>query len=639
MEKIYEKWVRDFDIDGFRIDTVKNVDMHVLDPVGDRPRRLRGPARPEELLHVRRGLLRRHRRSPRPYVTQGRLDATLDFPFQDAARAYASQGGSAQKLAARLRRRLQVHDRQGQRLRAGHLPRQPRHGPHRLLPRPGQPEGRPTPNCSRKDELANELMFLSRGNPVVYYGDEQGFTGSGGDKDARQTMFASKVADYLDDDEIGTDRTARQRRLRPDAPLYRQIAALVAAHARTNPALTRRRPDRALRGRRRRRLRLLAHRRRKPRPSTSSPSTTPTRAKTVTVRDRFARTPTYRGIYGTSATVDDRRRRQDHRHRARRSGDRPQGRRRRSPARRQADDHPHGPGRRRHRHRRARAPTSPAAARPGRLRRPDRQRHVADPRLRRPRPVQGHPGDRRRTCRPEHALRYKAVVVDSAGRTASATAASTTGTPPAAEIPTASSRDYAIVHYKRTDGDYADWGLYAWGDLADGEATTWPAEPPLRRPRRLRRLRLRQAEAAARRASASSSIDKDGDKDVAADRTDRRHRRPARCGSSRARRPSNARRPDYPAAGHRRRPSCTTTAPTATTPAGACTSGPAPRTPPTGRSPLQPVPTDAYGAVFEVPLAAGATSLSYILHKGDEKDLAADQFARPHRATATRCGC
>ncbi|GAA4958249.1 hypothetical protein GCM10023238_26270 [Streptomyces heliomycini] len=27
-----------------------------------------------------------------------------------------------------------------------------------------------------------ELMFLSRGNPVVYYGDEQGFTGAGGDK-------------------------------------------------------------------------------------------------------------------------------------------------------------------------------------------------------------------------------------------------------------------------------------------------------------------------------------------------------------------------------------------------------------------------------------------------------------------------
>ncbi len=38
-----------------------------------------------------------------------------------------------------------------------------------------------------------------------------------------------------------------------------------------------------------------------------------------------------------------------------------------------------------------------------------------------------------------------------------------------------------------------------------------------------------------------------------------------------------------------------------------------------------PAGTDSYGAVFEVPLAEGATSLSYILHKGDEKDLPTDQ--------------
>ena len=27
-------------------------------------------------------------------------------------------------------------------------------------------------------ELANSLMFLTRGQPVIYYGDEQGFIGS-----------------------------------------------------------------------------------------------------------------------------------------------------------------------------------------------------------------------------------------------------------------------------------------------------------------------------------------------------------------------------------------------------------------------------------------------------------------------------
>ena len=37
-------------------------------------------------------------------------------------------------------------------------------------------------------------MYFSRGFPVVYYGDEQGFTGDGGDKDAREDMMPSQVA-------------------------------------------------------------------------------------------------------------------------------------------------------------------------------------------------------------------------------------------------------------------------------------------------------------------------------------------------------------------------------------------------------------------------------------------------------------
>ena len=57
-----------------------------------------------------------------------------------------------------------------------------------------------------RDRLAHELMYFSRGNPVIYYGDEQGFTGGGGDQDARQTMFASQVP------RLPRRRPARHRR-------------------------------------------------------------------------------------------------------------------------------------------------------------------------------------------------------------------------------------------------------------------------------------------------------------------------------------------------------------------------------------------------------------------------------------------
>lgn len=79
-------------------------------------------------------------------------------------------------------------------------------------------------------------MFFSRGNPVIYSGDEQGFTGAGGDKDARQTLFGSRVADYLDDDQLGTVRTHASDAYDPGHPLYKQISAL-AKLVKDHPAL------------------------------------------------------------------------------------------------------------------------------------------------------------------------------------------------------------------------------------------------------------------------------------------------------------------------------------------------------------------------------------------------------------------
>ena len=45
----------------------------------------------------------------------------------------------------------------------------------------------------RRSRLANEVLFFSRGAPVLYYGDEKGMVGTGGDKGARQDMFPTEV--------------------------------------------------------------------------------------------------------------------------------------------------------------------------------------------------------------------------------------------------------------------------------------------------------------------------------------------------------------------------------------------------------------------------------------------------------------
>lgn len=617
MERIYERWVRDFGVDGFRIDTVKHVNMEFWTQWATALDRYAAQ-------HGRRNFFMfgevysADTSVTAPYVTQGRLDATLDFPFQDAARAYASQGGSAKKLAS-----VFGDDYKYTTDKANAYEQVTFLGNHDMG-RIGYFLKQDNPKATdaeilKKDELADELMFLSRGNPVVYYGDEQGFTGSGGDKDARQTMFASKVADYLDDDEIGTDRTHASDSYDTSAPLYRQIAEL-AKLRKDNPALT----D-------------GVQTERYAADGAGVYAFTRTDAKTGAEyvvalnnagEDRSAAFATgsadmaYQGIYGTRATVTS-------------DADRkvtvtvPAGSavvlkaagRLQAPAAKPAI-----------------TLTAPAAGATGTV---DLSADVTGGQLNRvvfaaqvgdgPWKVLGSADHAPykvtqtlgRTVPAGTALRYKAVVVDSAGRTASTTAASTTGTPPAPEVPTASSREYAIVHYKRADGDYANWGLYAWGDLADGEATTWPASHP---------FTGRDAYGAfayVRLKPGASNvgflvIDKDGNKDVSADRSIDVTKTGEVWVEQGKEAVQTTRPADYPAQDttkavlHYHRADGNYDGWGLHVWTGAAN-------PTDWSKPLQPVKTDSYGAVFEVPLTDGATSLSYILHKGDEKDLPTDQ--------------
>jgi pullulanase-type alpha-1,6-glucosidase len=616
MEKIYERWVKDFAVDGFRIDTVKHVDMPFWTQWATALDRY-AAAHGRKNFFMFGEVYSADTSITSPYVTQGRLDATLDFPFQDAARAYASQGGSAQRLASvfgddytyttdKANAYEQVtflgnHDMG----RIGYFLKQddPKATDAEIL---------------KKDELANELMFLSRGNPVVYYGDEQGFTGSGGDKDARQTMFASKVADYLDDDEIGTDRTHASDSYDPSAPLYRQIAALSTLR-KDNPALT----D-------------GVQTERYAADGTGVYAFTRTDAKSgqeyvVALNNAdSAKTASfatgsagmsYRGVYGADDSVKT-------------DADRKVTVT--VPAESAVVYKAAGPL-----DKPAAKPTvglkAPAAGATGtveigadvdggQLNRVVFAAQVGDAKWQVLGSADHAPYKVTQTLGKDipagTALRYKAVVVDSAGHTASAMASSTSGTPPAPETPTASSRDYAVVHYKRTDGDYANWGLYAWGDIADGEATNWPASHPF-----IGRDAYGAFAYVKLKPGASNVgflvIDKDGNKDVSVDRSID-VTKTGEVWVEQGKADVLTQKPDYPAQDktkaviHYHRADGNYDGWGLHVWTGAAN-------PTDWSNPLKPVKTDAYGAVFEVPLTEGATSLSYIIHKGDEKDLADDQ--------------
>jgi glycosidase len=84
--------------------------------------------------------------------------------------------------------------------------------------------------------LAYAMVLTMRGVPVIYYGDEQGFAGLGGDQAARQDMLPSAVASYNHDPLVGTTATTADSNFDTSHPIFRAIAKL--AHLRrTHPAL------------------------------------------------------------------------------------------------------------------------------------------------------------------------------------------------------------------------------------------------------------------------------------------------------------------------------------------------------------------------------------------------------------------
>ena len=87
-------------------------------------------------------------------------------------------------------------------------------------------------------ELANAMLLTLRGVPTIYSGDEQGFAGTGGDQDARQDMFASKVDSYNAATLVGSTSTTAVANFDEHQPLYRQIATLARLRT-SHPALTR----------------------------------------------------------------------------------------------------------------------------------------------------------------------------------------------------------------------------------------------------------------------------------------------------------------------------------------------------------------------------------------------------------------
>ena len=223
---VYQDWI-DLGIDGFRIDTAKHVNIEFWEQwTTEVLEYAHAAGKPEffmfgEVYDADPALLA-------PYVRDTDMSSVLDFAFQSGASTFVRGFGPDT-----LRRLFAGDD----------LYTTPTTSASALPTFLGNHDmGRIGAFVAGdgaaldRSRLAHSLMYLTRGQPVVYYGDEQGFAGTGGDKDARQDMFASQTAEYVNQPLLTRETIGSTDRFDTGAPLYEHVAALAALRAAT-PAL------------------------------------------------------------------------------------------------------------------------------------------------------------------------------------------------------------------------------------------------------------------------------------------------------------------------------------------------------------------------------------------------------------------
>jgi glycosidase len=200
LAQIYSDWVTQYKLDGFRVDTARHLNagffklwvpqiLAAARAAGVNDFQIFGEAPITDGAELA------------TYVRDRGLPSMLDFPFQSAATGYAS--GAAPATAVQQVLRDDDYFR----------------GPDGVDPTPptflgNHDMGRAAYEISQAGlsgnalfqhlRFAYDLMYLLRGAPVVYYGDEVGMIGTGGDQAARQDMFPTQVPDWQTQPRVGS---------------------------------------------------------------------------------------------------------------------------------------------------------------------------------------------------------------------------------------------------------------------------------------------------------------------------------------------------------------------------------------------------------------------------------------------------
>jgi hypothetical protein len=230
--EVWSNWITKFGIDGYRIDTAKHVNpefWRAFIPAILKAAKAAGKTD----FPIYGEIFDSNPLTTAQFVRNQAFPGVLDFAFQSNVTAFVTNGRGAEKLvelfnaddlyttsttsAYGLTTFLGNHD----------------------MGRIGMFIDNAASNDAdalAKSKLANALLFLLRGGPALYYGDEKGMIGSGGDKASRQDMFPTQVSYWQDEKRIGSDPIGTRSAFDVRNPLEDQITSMQAI-IKANPAL------------------------------------------------------------------------------------------------------------------------------------------------------------------------------------------------------------------------------------------------------------------------------------------------------------------------------------------------------------------------------------------------------------------
>lgn len=192
LAEVYGDWIEKYGFVGFRVDTARHLDNEFFKNWSPQINQIAGESGMANFT-IFGEVWEPSPIALMPYIRVNKMQSALDFPFQRVAVDYAASSSnagilknlfayddyytSATSSASNLVTFLGNHDMG----RANFLIERVKINP------PGQ--------LLSRVKLANTLLYLSRGIPTVYYGDEVGILGSGNGRDqlARQDLFPTKV--------------------------------------------------------------------------------------------------------------------------------------------------------------------------------------------------------------------------------------------------------------------------------------------------------------------------------------------------------------------------------------------------------------------------------------------------------------